>query len=152
MDRFIYQSHGSYGISNIPENSQVRVETARTEHSLKEQKRSWGRVKQGRFDWHVDVCLKGISRGDPFIDVISCVLVVPLSFESLINSKFPRIREILGLMEEIQHQLISSLSMFIGLFPLFTGFYTSQVVVWDFFTINGIISSFGVSLWLYVLS
>ena len=62
----------------------------------------------------MDVCLKGISRGDPFIDVISCVLVVPLSFESLINSKFPRIREILvlGLMEEILHQLISSLSVY----------------------------------------
>ena len=34
------------------------------------------------------------------------------------------------LMEEILHQLIGSLSMFI---PLFTRFYTSQVVVWDFF-------------------
>ena len=34
------------------------------------------------------------------------------------------------LMEEILHQLICSLSMFI---PLFTRFYTSQVVVWDSF-------------------
>ena len=33
-------------------------------------------------------------------------------------------------MEEILHQVVDSLSMFI---PLFTGFYTSQAVVWDFF-------------------
>ena len=33
-------------------------------------------------------------------------------------------------MEEILHQVVDSLSMFI---PLSTGFYTSQVVVWDFF-------------------
>ena len=34
------------------------------------------------------------------------------------------------LMEEILHQMISSENPFI---PLFTRFYTSQVVVWDFF-------------------
>jgi len=37
------------------------------------------------------------------------------------------------LMEEILHQLICSLSMYVYLMITdITGFYTSQVVVWDF--------------------
>ena len=40
-------------------------------------------------------------------------------------------RSVILLMEEILHQLRLAACL-----PLFTGFYTSQVVVWDFWTIN----------------
>ena len=65
-----------------------------------------------------------------YVQMIQLFFFEGISKAPLLRSQwFLDILRVLLLMAEILHQLIGSISMYI---PLFVGFHTSQVVVWDF--------------------